>query len=89
MPKCEECLHFDVCDAFENGNGIKKIYPTQCGCYKAAADVVEVIRCKDCKYATFYTCKNDRCYNRIICDYEVGTGDENFFCSYGERKEEE
>lgn len=53
-----------------------------------AADVVEVVRCKDCKHATFYSCKNDACYKEIICEYRVGTDDENFFCSYGERKEE-
>ncbi len=50
-----------------------------------AADVVEVVRCKDCKYryvpascalwyATFYG-----------KEYFVERGD-NFYCSYGERK---
>jgi hypothetical protein len=52
------------------------------------ADVVEVVRCRDCKYATLYSCKNDACYKGIICEYRIGTGDENFFCSYGERKED-
>ena len=51
-----------------------------------AADVVEVVRCKDCKHATFYRCKNDACYKGIICEYRIGTDDENFYCSYGERK---
>ena len=48
------------------------------------ADVVEVVRCKDCKHATFYNCKNDACYKKIICEYEIGTDDENFYCIYGE-----
>ena len=48
------------------------------------ADVVEVVRCKDCKHATFYNCKNDACYKEIICEYEIGTDDENFYCIYGE-----
>ena len=48
------------------------------------ADVVEVVRCKDCKHATFYNCKNDACYKGIICEYEIGTDDENFYCIYGE-----
>ena len=52
-----------------------------------AADVVEVVRCKDCKHATFYSCKNDACYRGITCEYRIGTDDENFFCSYGERRE--
>ena len=50
------------------------------------ADVVEVVRCKDCKHATFYSCKNDACYKRIICEYEIGTDDENFYCIYGEAR---
>lgn len=53
------------------------------------ADVVEVVRCKDCKHATFYACKNDACYRGIICEYRIGTDDENFFCIYGERREKE
>jgi hypothetical protein len=51
-----------------------------------AADVVEVVRCEHCKHATFYSCKNDACYRGIICEFGIGTGDENFYCSYGERK---
>ena len=51
-----------------------------------SADVVEVVRCKDFKHATFYSCKNDACYRGIICEYRIGADDENFFCSYGERK---
>lgn len=50
------------------------------------ADVVQVVRCKDCKHATFYSCKNDACYKRIICEYEIGTDDENFYCIYGEAR---
>lgn len=50
------------------------------------ADVVEVIRCKDCKHATFYSCKNDACYKRIICEYQIAIGDENFFCACGETR---
>ena len=50
------------------------------------ADVVEVVRCKDCQHATFYSSKNDACYKGIICEYEIGTGDENFYCIYGEAR---
>ena len=50
------------------------------------ADVQEVVRCKDCRHATFYSCKNDACYKRIICEYEIGTDDEDFYCVYGEAR---
>ena len=46
----------------------------------------EIVRCKDCKHATFYNCKNDACYKRIICEYGIGTDDENFYCAYGEAR---
>ena len=52
-------------------------------------DTVEVVRCKDCKHSTFYVCKNDTCYNRIICEYGIGTDDVNFYCSYGEKRKNE
>ena len=39
---CKDCLHFTVCEALEQGNGIKKVHPIQCGCFKDKADVVEV-----------------------------------------------
>ena len=51
------------------------------------ANAVEVVRCKDCKYAKFYACKNDPCYTRVLCDLDFSDGDEFFYCSYGERKD--
>lgn len=50
------------------------------------ADVVEVVRCKDCIYY-----KANSCFNRQW-DFESSTEiplvRENDFCSYGERREE-
>ena len=40
MARCEDCLHFEVCEALEQGNGLMKVPPIHCGCYKNAADVV-------------------------------------------------
>ena len=53
---------------------------------KVEADLSKVVRCKDCKHATFYSCKNDACYQSIICEYKIGIGDEDFFCACGERR---
>lgn len=48
------------------------------------ADVVEVVRCKDCKYATY-----DKSIDRYDCRNWGSDGDEyteaDDFCSYGER----
>lgn len=50
-----------------------------------AADVVEVVRCKDC---VFWECPNAPTHNRHMCSYwEVGTHDYDF-CSDGERRSE-
>lgn len=63
-----------------------------CECEEVALkDVVEVVRCKDCKFWT----KDENVLNRGICDewsdYEDSisryTGRDDY-CSYGERKEE-
>lgn len=53
-----------------------------------AADVVEVVRCRDCKYGETYTCPitglellicRHGCVNRAV--------EKDYFCSYGERSE--
>lgn len=42
-------------------------------------DAVPVVRCKDCKYGTYY---------HGIYGCEVGLHDDDFFCADGERSEE-
>jgi hypothetical protein len=51
------------------------------------ADVVEVVRCKDCKHCTL---TEDGEYNPedIVCGYFMTDGmNSTDFCSYGERKD--
>lgn len=53
-------------------------------------DAVPVVRCKDCKHN--YGKKHNEGYNHedIVCDYWETDGlNENDFCSYGERSEDE
>ena len=93
MAECRECLYYEVCADFRrnicetdqkrfeeykiNSNGI-------CDIFDRKTDFQKVIRCKDCKHATFYSCKNDACYKAIICEYKIGIGDENFYCACAE-----
>lgn len=55
------------------------------------ADVVAIVRCRDCKHSVRYECKNDACYKFTMCrrrdSYSEGVEDDDF-CSYGERREE-
>lgn len=61
-----------------------------------AADVVEVVRCKDCRFCMAFKGKSDGFYGfyghcriwitRTISDY-AALVDADGYCSYGERKE--
>lgn len=60
-----------------------------------AADVVEVVRCRDCEYSTLPSELTQRygkpgtltCHNRYAPCNRRNVG-ENDFCSYGKRREE-
>lgn len=60
----------------------KEVLPT--------ADVVEVVRCKDCKYSE--VADNGIIHNKIYCLQpapikQIVETEENRFCSYGERRD--
>ena len=57
---CKDCLHFPVCYLIEHYGADED---ELCEDFKAAADVVEVVRCKDCVYAS---------RDGYICRYSVG-----------------
>lgn len=55
------------------------------------ADVVEVVRCKDCKHSEPST-KHENCKNienKFWCWVQADVWSDNDFCSYGERREDE
>ena len=96
MSTCKDCLHYDVCEALENGNGVKKVHPIQCGCFKNKADYVKAVRCKDCVHATELNEYEKRCYiEGCVACRQIHQNSERTimlptdFCSYGERKESE
>lgn len=52
-----------------------------------AADVVEVVRCKDCKYGEIDNAEDFP--NQYLCRYNGYDWNKgNHFCSYGERRSE-
>ena len=89
MSTCKECIHEVVCDALIK-TGLPWAdgeYPAEAFCmaFKGKNDLVEVVRCKDCKHRNTPDCK--MWYQCVICgDYHHWERDE-YFCSYGERKE--
>ena len=54
--------------------------------YMEKHDIVEVVRCKDCKRATGWTTINGL-YGGLTCESLDMDVNEDFFCAYGERRE--
>lgn len=91
MATCKECLHYEVCSGFTPTDldrdvfdycrkGITEEIPDiekRCSDFKNAADVVEVVRCKDCEHYDEGGCKHFG-YHTYSPDV-----DEDDFCSYG------
>ena len=49
-------------------------------------NVVEVVRCKDCKYFVKYKCRADGGMEQMMCTLVNGTYDENWYCADGVAK---
>jgi hypothetical protein len=71
MASCKDCIHYSVC-------GYVEFQDLECKQFKPNADVVEVIRCKDCKHFVSEICRHDFAMNLSRADD---------FCSYGERRD--
>jgi hypothetical protein len=80
----ERCLHNEVCKYGDKRSNGMYCTEEKCKQFKAVADFVEVVRCKDCKMR----CPESVC----IAKHCTLTGipvDDDDFCSYGERREGE
>ena len=72
---CKDCFHCDVCLCNDNYDHYAS---SLCDHFKNKADVVKVVRCKECVYAND---KGDTCYfgeGRFVTP--------EHYCSNGERK---
>ena len=83
--KCLNCYHWKSCF---NGKDWDAAVGNPCKYYVPSADVVEVVRCKNCKWweartfgSSIGRCENPR--NGLDTDYL----EDDAFCSYGERKD--
>lgn len=86
MAKCKDCIHFVVCDKYTAPN---ESYPEVGGCklFKSAADVVEVVRCKNCIHWGGVTFGNTcRRWSALLAGMKNCTQPDDF-CSCGERKD--
>ena len=77
---CVTCVHFEVC-AERMGGADLSIAAADCRHYKPTSDIVEVVRCKDCKLREEMegliggTC--------LYCSHWNKNVDPNEFCSHG------
>jgi hypothetical protein len=101
MAKCEDCICFKSCQAWcvaidkalktdAATEELQKNNAELCPSFKNTADVVWVVRCKDCKHFGKNKTYRDTKLPISFCDkFHHNITTENDFCSYGERKESE
>ena len=86
MSICKDCIHYEICSPYVAPNESFPEVEGGCRCFKAKADVVEVVRCKDCKHygGVVYggVCRKYSGYETKVCT------EKDHYCSYGERKDE-
>jgi hypothetical protein len=77
IDRCKDCIHYQMCHSVN--------IDAPCASYKNKADVVEVVRCKDCAHwggVTYgFVCRKFSGLETKIC---MGA---DHYCSFGERKE--
>lgn len=74
--KCQECIHNEMCYATHTDDS------HACCNFKNAADVVEVVRCRDCREYTPVEGGKPLC-----ALHSIGVAYDDF-CSYAERRSE-
>lgn len=80
---CKNCIHKEACIT-ANPNMVKKTY--HCEHYLPTANVVQVVRCKGCKYSTKEMIGDDL---EFICKSAEGMVNPapDKYCSCGERRD--
>lgn len=79
MSRCDDCFHYGAC--ILNSEYV----PTPCSKFENKADVVEVVRCKDCRLRDTEGCP------MMVWDVSgvlMGDNEDNDYCNYGERREQ-
>ena len=97
---CKDCLHFEVCDSgrhigeyVEDDGAYTDGVEKECPMFKLGADVVPVVRCRDCKHCSklekiIPVCSHEK--NVLITEsaptrVHMLVVDDYHYCSFGER----
>ena len=103
MATCKECLHNGVCGGYLVSDLDKDVWDyaakgktdeipdieERCNSFKSTADVVEAVRCKDCKYQDDCARQMVHTTRDYVLEQNISTYNKVDFCSYGKRKEVE
>lgn len=91
--KCGSCVHLEACAAWiSHGSTLYRDFTysvADCPYYQNAADVVEVVRCKDCKHYDKHGYKICALHSEQPDQFGAGVNiymESDDFCSYGERR---
>ena len=89
---CKDCIHESVCEKLCPKGLLpyhSSEYPAELFCleFKNKADFVEVVRCKDCKFAPVHPTDSQK----LVCTKSVNwrAVELEHFCSYGKRRTDE
>lgn len=83
---CKNCIHYNICSLWTTSDlDEDRAYEYCFGHFDSASDMVEVVKCKDCKYLEI-----DKGWQGgracLMRGGDTGWCHDNDFCSYGERK---
>ena len=81
MSICKDCIHYEICDEYVSPC---ESFPETdgCKCFKSTADVVEVVRCRDCKYFEV----DDDGFTYCVASLGLDSKMPIDYCSDGERR---
>lgn len=87
MATHKDCLYKELCESHKDICVTEKLQNVdkECPHFKDKADVVEVVRCKDCRHGEKTTQFRTDCTTK--CGLHNKTMFDNDFCSYGERRD--
>ena len=83
MATCKDCIHYGICSLWSTKDLEEdEAYKYCFGNFKSAADVVEVVRCKDCEW---WTKQKDSAQGRcsLLGIYPTGA----WYCGNGRKGE--
>lgn len=93
MATCKDCIHERVCENLCPKGLLpyhSSDYPAETFCleFKPTADVVEVVKCEECKYKEDCARQMVHTTRDYVLEQNISSYNNVDFCSYGEKRSE-